>query len=42
VILVPSSVRNEAFSALISGVEETLADTGQEAWIDRVAWFQRA
>jgi predicted nuclease of predicted toxin-antitoxin system len=42
VILVPSSVRNEAFSALISGVEETLADTGQEDWIDRAAWLQRA
>jgi predicted nuclease of predicted toxin-antitoxin system len=36
VILVPSSVRNEAFGVLISGVEETLADTDQEEWIDRV------
>jgi hypothetical protein len=26
-ILVPSSVRNEAFGVLISGVEETVADT---------------
>jgi hypothetical protein len=38
VILVPSSVRNEAFGVLITGVEETLADTNQEDWIDRVAW----
>jgi predicted nuclease of predicted toxin-antitoxin system len=42
VILVPSSIRNEAFGVLISGVEETLADTGQEDWIDHVAWLQRA
>ncbi len=42
VILVPSSVRNEAFGVLISGVEETLADTGQEEWVDRVEWIRRA
>ncbi|HSK85559.1 MAG TPA: DUF5615 family PIN-like protein [Rubrobacter sp.] len=42
VILVPSSVRNEAFGVLISSVEETLADSVQEDWIDRVAWLQRA
>jgi predicted nuclease of predicted toxin-antitoxin system len=41
VILVPSSVRNEAFGALISGVEETLADTDQEEWIDRVVWLRK-
>lgn len=41
VILVPSSVRNEAFAVLISGVQETLADTVQEDWVDRVAWLQR-
>ena len=42
VILVPSSVRNEAFGVLISGVEETLANTGQEDWEDRVEWIRRA
>ena len=42
VILVPSSVRNEAFGVLISGVEETLAGTGQEEWVDRVEWIRRA
>jgi hypothetical protein len=41
VILVPSSVRNEAFGVLIAGVEETLADTGEEDWVDHVAWLQR-
>jgi predicted nuclease of predicted toxin-antitoxin system len=42
VILVPSSVRNEAFGVLISGVEETLTDTGQEEWVNRVEWIRRA
>jgi len=41
VILVPSSVRNEAFGVLILGVEETLADTDQEEWIDRVVWLRK-
>jgi predicted nuclease of predicted toxin-antitoxin system len=41
VILVPSSVRNEAFGVLISGVEETLANTGQEEWVDRVEWLRK-
>jgi hypothetical protein len=42
VILVPSSVGNEAFGALISGAEETLAETNREDWIDRVAWLRKA
>jgi nucleoside-diphosphate-sugar epimerase len=42
VILVPSSVRNEVFGVLVSGVEETLADIGQEEWVDRVGWIRRA
>ena len=42
VILVPSSVRNEAFRVLISGLEETIANTGQEEWVDRVEWIRRA
>src|SRR5215210_4487942 len=36
VILVPRSVRNEAFGVLISGVEEAIAGTDQEEWVDRV------
>jgi hypothetical protein len=41
VILVPFSVRNEAFGALISGIENTLAGIEQERWVDRVQWIQR-
>jgi hypothetical protein len=41
VLLVPSSVGNEAFGVLISSVEDTLADTGQEEWVYRVAWLRR-
>jgi len=40
-ILVPSSVRNEAFAALISGIEKTLADTEQAEWVDRVEWLRK-
>jgi hypothetical protein len=36
VILVPVSVRNEAFGVLFSGVEETLAATGQVEWVDHM------
>ena len=42
VILVPSTVRNEAFGLLISSVQKTLADTTREEWTDRVEWLQRA
>jgi hypothetical protein len=42
VMLLPSSVRNEAFGVLISGVEETLVDTRQEEWVDRLAWLRKA
>jgi predicted nuclease of predicted toxin-antitoxin system len=42
VILVPASVKNEAFGVLISGVQTTLADTNQQGWIDRVEWLRRA
>ena len=41
VILVPSSVRNEAFGVLISGVQKTIAETTQEEWVDRVQWLWR-
>jgi hypothetical protein len=42
VILVPSSIRNEAFGVIISGVGEMLEDTVQEDWVDHVAWLRRA
>lgn len=41
VILVPSSVRNEAFGVLIQGIEATLAGTEQQDWVDRVEWLRR-
>src|SRR5918997_1441108 len=41
VILVPSSVRNEAFGVLIAGLEETIAGTAQEDWLDRIEWLRR-
>lgn len=42
VILVPSSIRNEAFGVLIQGIKATLAGTGQQDWAGRVAWLRRA
>lgn len=41
VILVPASVRNEAFGVLSTGVKETLADMSQEQWVDRVEWLRK-
>ncbi len=42
VILVPASVRNEAFGVLISGVHKAMADAKQTAWVNRVEWLRRA
>jgi predicted nuclease of predicted toxin-antitoxin system len=42
VILVPASVRNEAFGVLISGIEKTIAMVDREPWIDRVEWLRKA
>jgi len=42
VILVPSTVRNEACGLLISSVQKTLAHTMREDWTDRVEWLRRA
>lgn len=41
-ILIPSSVRNEAFRVLISGVKKMIADKTQEEWVNRVEWLRRA
>lgn len=41
VILIPSSVRNEAFGTLIYGVQKTLAQHTQEEWTNRVEWLRR-
>lgn len=40
-ILVPPSVRNEAFGALVTGIEDVLESAGQEHWIDRVEWLRK-
>jgi predicted nuclease of predicted toxin-antitoxin system len=42
VILVPASVKNEAFGVLISGIQNKLADITKEGLIDRVEWLRRA
>ncbi len=41
VILVPPSVRNEAFGTLISGMEKITEDTDQDDWSNRVAWLRK-
>lgn len=41
VILIPPSVRNEEFGVLISGIEKTISDAGQDNWADRVAWLRK-
>ena len=42
VILIPPSVRNEAFGVLISGIERTIGRVDQNGWADRVAWLRKA
>ena len=42
VILIPYTVRNEAFGVLISGVQKTIADATQEEWTNRLEWLRRA
>jgi predicted nuclease of predicted toxin-antitoxin system len=40
VILIPRSVRNEAFGTLISGIQNTLTGIGQERWVNRTEWLK--
>jgi hypothetical protein len=40
-ILVPSSVPNEAFGVLIRGIRKTLGNVSQEDWANRVEWLRR-
>ncbi len=42
VALIPSSVRNEDFGVLISGMQKTIATTTQEEWVNRVEWLRKA
>ena len=41
VVLVPSSVPNEAFGVLIRGIRKTLVNLSQEDWANRVEWLRR-
>jgi hypothetical protein len=41
VVLVPSSVPNEAFGVLIRGIRKTLENLSQEDWANRVDWLRR-
>lgn len=41
VLLIPPSIRNEHFGVLISGVEKAIKGTGQDGWVDRVAWLRK-
>lgn len=40
-VLVPSSVPTSDFGALIHGIRQALADTGQEDWVSRVEWLRK-
>ena len=40
-IFIPSSVRLNHFGTIISGIHETISDTSQEQWVDKVEWMRR-
>ncbi len=40
VILIPGSVPNHEFGAIISSVQRTLGYLSQEEWVDRVEWMR--
>jgi hypothetical protein len=41
VILIPPSIRNEAFGVLISGIEKTIGRADQDGRKNRAAWLRR-
>jgi hypothetical protein len=41
VVLMPSSVPNEAFGVLIRGIRMSLENFSQEDWANRVEWLRR-
>lgn len=41
VILVPGSVRHEAFSLIATSIDRALQGSTQAEWIDRVEWLRR-
>lgn len=40
-ILIPHSVQLNNFGEIISGIQRTLGDLSQEAWINRVEWLRK-
>ena len=42
VLLVPNSIRHEAFGLLVESIQRTLAATTPADWQNRVAWVRRA
>ncbi len=40
-ILIPKSIRNEDFGAIISGVRDLLEGTSQVQWTNLVRWIKR-
>lgn len=40
-ICVPSTIRNEEFGTIISGVRTMVEGTSQQEWIDRVEWIKK-
>jgi predicted nuclease of predicted toxin-antitoxin system len=40
-ILVPSSIRNDAYGVILRSLRHELSDTVQADWINRVIWLQR-
>ena len=41
VILVPSSIRNDAYGVILRSLRHELADTERSDWINRVIWLPR-
>ena len=41
-VLIPRSIKLNDFGAMISGIQATISDLSQEAWVDRVEWMRNA
>lgn len=40
-ILIPASIRNEDFGALVNGLRNLLEGTSQQEWVNRVHWLSK-
>lgn len=40
-ILIPASIRNEDFAALVGGLRNLLEGTSQQEWVNRVHWLSK-